>query len=312
MPDLLALAGPLMARQHALLTITQAQELGASRQLVTDLVRRDIWERIDHRLYGPTGVPLTWRRRLMAAVLVAPPGSMASHRATASLLEVGGLDDPPIEISIRRGQRHRRPGVIVHESTDLHLAQPCVVDDIPTTGPRRLAMDIGAVVSPKRYTQTIRELRFQLGITSDQLLHTYLQHKERGRNGGGALRDWLDRYFHVTGVPESGFEQVVLDAILDAELPAPVVQHWVETLTGNYRIDLAYPSLLLAIEVDGSHHEDEDTAVADAARTAALKRCGWRVERIRRRTFATDLAAALTVIRTLHHTGHSDAPSPLR
>lgn len=299
MTDVLTVAAPLMARQHALLTITQAQELGANRQLVADYVRRGIWERLDRGLYGPCGVPMTWRRRLMGAVLVAPPGSLASHRSAAELRGVGGMSDPPIEISVPRGHRHRRPDVIVHESTDLELARACTVDFIPTTGPARLAMDLGAVVSRKRYNQTIRELRFELDLSTSLLLHTYLQHKRQGRNGGGALRDWLDRYFDVEGVPESGLEHVVLDAILDAGLPTPLAQHWVDTASGRYRLDLAYPEQKIAVEVDGIQHAEGDAPDHDAARTAALEGLGWTVIRIRSRFLATDLATGLARLRRL-------------
>lgn len=303
MTDLLAVAAPLLARQHALITIAQAQELGASRQLVANYVRRGIWERVARGLYGPCGVPMTWRRRLMGAVLVAPPGSLASHRSCAALHRVGGLSDPPLELSVPRGHRHRPADVIVHESTDLELARRCTVDFIPTTGRARLAMDLGAVVSRKCFNQTIRELRYEHDLSTSLLLHTYLQHKRRGRNGGGALRDWLDRYFHVEGVPESGLEHVVLDAILDAGLPVPVAQHWVETASGSFRLDLAYPERRIAVEVDGRQHAEGDAPADDAARTAALERLGWTVIRIRSQFLATDLVTALAHLRRIL-TGH--------
>jgi hypothetical protein len=170
--------------------------------------------RIDEGLYGPAGVPMTWRRRLMAAVLVAPPGSLVSHRALAHLLGAGGFDTPPRpEVSIPKGGSLRRAGIVVHESTDLDLAHPQYIDGIPCTGTARLAMDLGAVTSERRYRQTLRELQHQHGVSSDRLLRTYLRHKRRGRNGGGALRDWLDRHFGIEGVSESGLELLVLDAI---------------------------------------------------------------------------------------------------
>ncbi len=298
MRELLGLAAPVMARQHALITIIQAQELGSSREAVRRLVQRGVWQRIDRGLYGPCGVPLTWRRRLMAVVLVAPGGSLISHRAGAALRGVGGLHEPAPEISIPRGSSLRRPGVIVHESTDLELARPCFIDGIPTTGCSRLAMDLGSVVSPRRYVQTVRELRHAHGVTSAELLHTYLRHKRQGRNGGGAMRDWLDRYFDIDGVPESGLEQLVLDALLDAGLPDPVLQWWVQTPERRYRLDIAYPHLLVAIEVDGAQHRDPEIAHDDEIRTKALETLGWQVIRIRGSHLATDL---LDAIRRLHH-----------
>ncbi|WP_436795009.1 DUF559 domain-containing protein [Actinospongicola halichondriae] len=300
MSRFLSLARPVLERQHSLITTAQANDLGANCELLSDLVRREIWERLERGLYGPVGVAMTWHRRLMSAVLLAPLGSLASHRSAAALVGVGGLSAPTPEISIPRGASFRRSGVIVHESVDLHLAEPTVVDLVPTTGLARIAMDLGDVVSVARYRQTVRELRHVKGVSSDELLRTYLRHKQRGRNGGGALRDWLDRYYDVSGVPESGLEQRAVDAILDAGLPAPVLQFWIDTPTGRYRLDAAYPVLKFAIEVDGSQHEDLDARARDHVRDATLLRLGWTVCRVRRRTYVSDLSALLGQIRAAH------------
>jgi hypothetical protein len=193
----------------------------------------------------------------------------------------------------------RRPGVIVHESTDLHLAEIRRIDGIPTTGPRRLAMDLGAVVSEARYRQTVRELRHQHHVPAARLLQTYLRHKRSGRNGGAALRAWLDRYYAIEGVPESGIELVVLDALIDAGLPTPVAQLWVDTPAGRFRLDLAWPDLLVAVEVDGRQHADPDAVVADARRDAALAALGWTVIRVRSWALASDLRVAIDRVRSV-------------
>jgi len=299
MPDALAVAAPVLRRQHALITSAQLTERGVHPQEVARLVVRGIWERLDRSLYGPVGVPDTWRRRLMAAVLIGPAGTVASHRCGAALHGVGGLVEPTPEVSIPAGTSLRRPWLIAHERRDLDLVRPVLVDDIPTTDVCRLAVDLGAVVSFERYKHTIRELRHGKAVTSEQLLRTYLRHKARGRNGGGALRDWLDRYFEVSGTSESGIELLVLDAIIDASLPAPVRQHRVEVDGARYRIDLAYPAVRLAIEVDGAQHGDVDIRESDRTRTARLQAAGWTVVRIRSAHLATDLAAALRTIRDL-------------
>lgn len=299
MSDALRAAAPILARQQSLITLAQASGVGINREQCRQLVLRDVWERADRGLYGPTGVAWTWRRRLVAALLMAPAGAMASHRCTAALLGVGGIVDPQPEITIPRGQRFRRPSVIVHESTDLGLADRRIIDGIPSTGPRRLAMDLGGVVSEARFRHTMRELRFNHGVSSLDLLRTYLSHKRSGRNGGGALRDWLDRYYGVEGVPESGLEQVVLDALLDAGLPTPVLQLWQDTGAKRYRLDIAFPHLMVAIEVDGAQHEDAGHRVSDAVRDAALEALGWTVVRIRSKSLATDLARAIATVRRL-------------
>jgi hypothetical protein len=299
MDELLVLAAPTLRRQQALITRRQCLELGGSAAALRRLLDRGIWETVDRGLYGPSGVPLGWSRRLMAASLLAPPGSLVSHCAAGALLDVGGLTQPKPELSVHEGQTFRRPWVITHESKDLDLADVVVIDGIPTTGPRRLAMDIGSVVSFPRFKHTVREIRHQHGVTNEQLLHTYLRHKQRGRNGGGSLRDWLDRYFAISGTAESGLELVVLDAILDSSLPAPVAQHWVVTAGGRFRLDLAYPERKIAIEVDGVQHEDLDIVPADQRRTALLEDCGWTVIRVRSKHLATDLPRALRALESL-------------
>ena len=299
MRALLDLVRPTLELQHSLITREQSLACGLSVAQIERLVRLGVWDRVDRRLYGPAGVPNSWRRRLMGAVLCAPEGAAASHRAAAALRGVGGPLDPPVEISVPRGSRFRRPDVIAHESGDLGLARITVVDGIPTTDLRRVAMDLGAVVSFERFKHTIREIRHRHGVTSEQLLGTYLAHKRQGRNGGGALRDWLDRYFGVGGVSESGIELIALDALLDAGFPPPRRQFWVTTPVGRFRLDLAYPEQRICIEIDGRQHDDVDIAAYDAARTEALEGEGWVVLRVRSGHLASDLARVVSELRRL-------------
>lgn len=297
MPHELGAAARILAAQQSLVTTRQAASVGIDRERCRSLVRQRIWERVDHGVYGPLGVPLTWRRRLMVGLLLAPPGSLGSHRSAATILGVGGMPEPPPEITIPRGTTLRRPWLVVHESTDLALADRRRIDGIPVTGPRRLAMDLGSVVSEKRYRQTVRELRARHGLGFEDLLRTYLRHKRSGRNGGGALRDWIDRYVDIGGIAESGLEQLALDAFIDAGLQ-PVAQLWVEVPDGpRYRLDLAFPDRMIAVEIDGSQHEERPARAADSARDAALEALGWTVVRVRSRTFAADLADAIRRVR---------------
>lgn len=282
----------LLRAQQGLITRTQVESITGSRHLLDRQLRHGEWCRFECSVYGPAGAPLTWRRRLRALLLAAPRGSLASHRAAAHLLGVGGIDDPPLEISIPRGKSMRRRQAIVHQSSDLDRTVGVMVDDIPTTSPRRLAMDIGTTISPARYGHLVREIRARHGVTERQLLRTYLSHRRRGRNGGAALRGYLDRYFHVEGVPESGLEQTALDALLDVGL-RPVCQHWVSTPIGRFRLDFAFLEERVAVEVDGRQHLDRGVAAHDRRRTEALEALGWTVLRIRVDHFATDLRAVV-------------------
>lgn len=295
MIPLIEAAAPLLRKQHSLITRRQTIRLTNSDDAARHLLRSGAWEAVDRGLYGPTGVAMPWRRQLMAAILIAPPGSLISHRCAAALLGVGGLDEPTPELTIPRLGSLRRDWLIAHESLDLGLADSTCVDHIPTTGPYRLAMDLGGVVSFDRFKHTIRELRYGHDVETSDLLRTYLRHKRRGRRGGGALRSWLDRYYEVTGgVSESGVELVVLDALLDHRLPNPISQFWVEIQGHRYRLDLAWPEPRVCLEVDGSQHvDDPDTIEHDRERERRLLDAGWRVLHVRTSHLATDLPAAL-------------------
>jgi very-short-patch-repair endonuclease len=74
---------------------------------------------------------------------------------------------------------------------------------------------------------------------------------------------------------DSPMETRIRIAIHDAGLPAPVLQHRV----GPYRLDLAYPGLMLAIEYDGREHLTAERARRDLRREADLVRAGWLVLR---------------------------------
>jgi hypothetical protein len=69
---------------------------------------------------------------------------------------------------------------------------------------------------------------------------------------------------------ESPMETRIRLALHFAGLPAPVLQHPV----GPYRLDLAYPDLMVAVEYDGRHHLDADQALYDLHRATYLGGCG--------------------------------------
>src|SRR3546814_10013373 len=70
--------------------------------------------------------------QLLANVLSAPGLAAVSHLAAARRLKIPGYRDAPPEITVPRGTRLRRSGLIVHESTDLDRCKIVDVDGIPT------------------------------------------------------------------------------------------------------------------------------------------------------------------------------------
>lgn len=76
-------------------------------------------------------------------------------------------------------------------------------------------------------------------------------------------------------------------ALHDHGVRPPVLQYPV----GKYRIDLAYPDLLLGIEYDGGYHLHPEQAREDLAKQALLTGYGWGILRP-------------TAVQVLRHTDH--------
>ncbi|MCA1783004.1 MAG: endonuclease domain-containing protein [Dermatophilaceae bacterium] len=91
----------------------------------------------------------------------------------------------------------------------------------------------------------------------------------RGREAAGLVRERVD------SVPESHLRLL----LVLAGLPEPVVNHWVRSDDGEpiYRLDLAYPEILLAIEYDGRWHDEPGQRARDELRRTWLRRRGWLI-----------------------------------
>lgn len=284
-----ALLAPTAATQHGLLTRGQVLAGGGTDSIIRRRLESGRWERVGHGVYAIAGCPWTWRRRLLALVLVLHPAAVASHRSGAKLLAVGGDGDPPFEISVPPGHAPRplpavpqatgtTPALIVHESTDLHWSTPVLIDGIPTTPPLRLAVDLGSVVPFERYRIAMNRLITDHGVSWIDLERQYRRHSVQGRNGCGALRDLIDLHHETTGASDELVEALCADLLVGAGLEPPVHQHPVQRPDGTMAyFDLAYPELRIAIETEGRIHLREDVHERDHARRNQLLIGGWLV-----------------------------------
>ena len=77
------------------------------------------------------------------------------------------------------------------------------------------------------------------------------------------------------GNPRSPMVSRIRLAIVLDGLPVPVVQHPV----GPFLLDLAYPSVRLAVEYDGEAHRVQERALRDLDRQAYLTAARWTILR---------------------------------
>jgi len=267
------------ARQHSLISLADIVAAGGTRSDAHRRVAGGRWEAAAPGVFRLTGVPWTYDAQVMAATLAAGPGAVASHLCAARLLGLGFTNAPP-ELSIPRGRTHR-PGLIrVHQSTDLHRSAVHEVRGIPTTDPARTLLDLGRYLGPGALRRAVEQSRREDLVTWAELIACLAAHARRGRHGVRRLRLVISTGMGVDEVTDTDSELIALTLLREHGLQ-PTLHHRV--MDGSRlvaEIDLAFPDVLVAFEIDGTVHLDPTVKRNDDARDHALRRLGWTVRRI--------------------------------
>lgn len=272
----LAELAPVTSGQHGIFTLAQARDSGIDERAVRHGVEVGAWTSVHAGVYRVTAAPFSWRGRLMAACLAGR--ALASHRSAAVLWELDGFGEEAPEISRPRGTNFRAAGVRSHESTDLPMAEPVVIDGIPTTGIARTLVDIGAVVPLWKVERAVDEALRRNLLTIQDTWAVLIRHSRRGRRGCGKLRAVLNDRIPA-GSTDSWFERLFLRALGDTSIPMPATQHVVRDRAGYVvRVDVAWPEQKVAVELDGkAFHLNAEAFEHDAAVRNRLRVDGWVV-----------------------------------
>lgn len=267
--------------QHALFTARQALDAGGSRKMLLSRVRRGVVTTLDVDVYRFAGAPSSWEARVLAVVLAAGPGAIASHRTAAAIWGFEGFNRGTPEITIPRGRRYRRAGVRCHESTDLDRCGTRRHNGIPVTDPSRTLLDLARFVSDRRLLRAIESAR-RLKLTRwSEVIAVLAKHARRGRPGIRRLRRVIAANAHRSEITDSDFELLVLALLREHGLPEPVVHHEIRDVDGRLvaELDLSYPPLRIAIELDGAVHRERDVFERDRPRQNAIVLDGWIILR---------------------------------
>lgn len=264
--------------QHGLVTLQQLFELGVSRAMLRTRLDRGQWAKVEKQVVRIEGAKNTWESKLLARILGAGDGAMASHRSAAALWNLDGFPRRSRhELVVPNTRRIVRRDVTVHHSGDLHLVRPALRDHIPVTPLVRTLLDLAAVESREAVLLTVDDARRSWHISFDQLLRVLETHARRGRGGVATFRSIIDEYVDEMAVTESGFERLVISLLIEAGLPKPALQHEVRLGDVSYRLDLAYLNEQVAVELDGRVHLSEEVWERDHVRHARLTNAGWHV-----------------------------------
>ena len=277
--------------QRGLITRRQALTCGLSPDAIRNRLERGVWVRVHTGLYAVAGIPLDRGHEILGAILRVDGPAWASHATAARLWGFRDVPDGRTEITVLLHQRVKVAGVVAHRSGTLTDGDLRELDGIPVLAPARTIVDLSARVGPTMLARLVDDglRRRVLSLAALHAVFRHLPSKAPGRSPVNLRRVLSERTvgFHPG---DSELERSVLRTIVEAGLPAPVVQHRVEVGGRTYFLDLAYPDRRIAIEVDGFvFHHDRRSFDHDRERQNDLVTAGWTVLRFTSRSTPTDI-----------------------
>jgi very-short-patch-repair endonuclease len=265
---------PLATAQGGVVSRAQVVDLGLSTQAIDRRVRaqqllllhRGVYA-VGHRTVGPDG-------RWMAAVLALGGDAVLSHESAAAAWGLRRGDGGAIHVTVSRGGRARRPGLVVHRSGTLTPAQMTTRGGIPVSTPGRAVLDLAAAGLRGRRLERLLD-RAEALVLDFGDVHEVLRTHPR-RPGATALAELLSRHTPGTIVTRSEMEERFLEVCDRHAIPRPRVN----TRVAGFEVDFAWRAERLAVEVDGyAFHRSRGAFEDDRARDVALVLAGFRVLR---------------------------------
>jgi very-short-patch-repair endonuclease len=199
----------------------------------------------------------------MAAALWS--SGRASHNTAAHLLRLESISSKSVHVLTNR--HVKAADVVVHTGRVARIE--CVtVDEIPCTSATRTLIDCAGDADLARLEIAFEAAR-RMGLTSVNAVAKALG---RGRGGSARLRQVLAQA--DARAKESPLEVKLAQLLRGSGLPIPVAQFAI----GRFRVDFAWPELLLVCECDGFQwHGDRLHWKRDRRRIASLEAEGYHV-----------------------------------
>jgi hypothetical protein len=261
------------ARHDGVVGIDQLRALGFTSNRVSRLVRDGILHRKHLGVYA-YGDGLTTLGQLRAALMTCGDDAFLSHRTAAALRGLRNHNSHEIHVTVPGHNALNRPGLIVHRTTDeLGRTEVSLSSGLRASSVPRMYMELATIERPQQLDELITAGLRKRVLDLDTALAYIPAH--RGRPGSArlttAFRDYEQR-------PEqkSGLERAFLELISDLDIPAPECNVYID----GWEIDLWWPELKLAVEVDGrDYHLTVKDLEKDKYKDAQLAKLGITVVR---------------------------------
>jgi very-short-patch-repair endonuclease len=240
-------------------------------------VRSGLWVALRPGVYAVAGMPPTWEQAVCAVALCCGD-VVASHWTAARLLGCRVPNDVErIEITSPYARCVRLPGVVGHRSFHLFDPDRTSRSSIACTSAARLIVDLSGRLDGRALGRLSDDLQRRKLLTLGAVSRCIQRLPQAPGRSPKTVHEMLARRWQGYVPGDSDFETRVLRLIAAAGLPLPRQQYRV-VLQGKRRyIDICYPEIMLAIEVQGPHHDMAWQEDYDAIRGNELVLLGWRV-----------------------------------
>lgn len=273
--------------QHGVILRHQAVDAGMRKQQIDRRVRRGQWVSGPTRdtliLASSSNDPLA---QLYAAT--TSPGAIAWADSSLALRDLGGHPPRPIVATARRRSSTH---VDYRVTQDWDRLPVSTRHGIPTAS-LEIALATIAADRSKRVVDDVIDEALRRGLTTWTRVQAAIeQFLEVRRPGSRLLRQILADRGHDAATPLSIWSRDVGERLERSGLPHPKYEYRVMNNAGYLvaQVDLAYPELKLAIELDSiRYHLNLEAFNTDHRRDSDLAQCGWLVARFTWRQFTED------------------------
>jgi len=284
------------ARQHGLVTLAQARDVGATEDAIRHRVNKARWVRVRLGVFAIAGVPATSEQSILAAVFAAGDAAFVSHGTAAELWELPLPAQKQVEVTTPIERVVRLKGVTAHRSgtlVDLDVTS-CV--GIPVTTATRAIFDLSSRFDDTALGRALDDgLRRKIASLSG--LHAIALRLPGIAAGRSPARIHRLLKSRIPGYDpgDSELETHVFEVLQMAGLPLPTRRYHLLVGGRRFVIDLAYPRQRIAIEVDGFGPHGTRTAFdEDRERQNALVLAGMRVLRFTSRSADAEICETVS------------------
>src|SRR3954454_7511830 len=265
--------GALAASQFRVVGHRQLLTLGLGKSAIQHWLRAGHLYPLFRGVYVVGCASVSWRGRVLGAVLACGTEALASHYTAGLVYVVLSSSRAFVDVTTPRSRKGQR-GIRVHRVRTLHPEDRAVIGGIPVTSVSRTLLDLAEVVPQRQLARAVEEAEKRRLL--DLRAIERLLGRSHGRRGVKPLRKVIAEYVEPP-ITRSELERLFIELCDLFGIPRPQTN----VITAGREVDGVWHRERLVVEIDSrEHHLTTAAFEEDRRRDADLMLAGYRVLRI--------------------------------